>query len=134
MTSIMTPTVPGNGSFLIDLERQSGSRVALYILSGILSVMFNVASLFVLWSDRLNMDEVELIFIRALSAQDLLSGVFISIWFTYQTLSPATVRQPLVCGVMQTVNFVLAFQAQLSLLLITFDKYLKITMPFMYLQ
>ena len=106
-----------------------------YGLQGILSIVLNGFSLFVLSRDPSIMEETELILIRALSALDLLSGVYMSSVYTFMTVSPTVmISNPVVCGATQAINILLSGQTQLMLMLLTLDKYMRITKPLKYLH
>ena len=130
----MGTPVPGSSTDIVPSGRHAGTTVAVYILNGILSAIFNGASMYVLWSDHSIMEEVELIFIRALSAQDLVSGVYLSFTYSYNSLSPEPIHESVTCGAIQTLLYVLMGQIQLLLMLLTLDRYLKITRPFRYIR
>ena len=130
----MSTPVPGRVTDLVPAGRHAGTTVAVFILNGFLSAIFNGASMYVLWSDHSIMEEVELMFIRTLSAQDLLSGVSVSFTYSYQALSPEPIHDFVTCGAIQTLNFVFMGQMQLLLMLLTLDRYLKITRPFKYIR
>ena len=106
----------------------------IYVSQGILSVVLNGSSLFVLSREPSIMEETELILIRALSALDLLSGAYLSSLYTFMTISPSSMSDPAVCGATQAINLLLAGQSHLILMLLTIDKYLRITKPLKYLQ
>ena len=76
----------------------------------------------------------KLIFIRALSAQDLLSGAYLSVFYTLSAVAPISVSDPSVCGPLQATNFLLGGQSNTILLLLTLDKYMRITRPLKYLR
>ena len=107
---------------------------AAYGFQGFLSIFLNGVSMFVLSEDPSIMEEAELIFIRALSAQDLVVGAFVTISYTFIGVSPDSVTDSLTCGALQGTNVILAGQAQFLLLMLTLDKYLRITRPLRYLR
>ena len=107
---------------------------AAYGFQGFLSIFLNGVSMFVLSEDPSIMEEAEVIFIRALSAQDLVLGAFMSTSYTFMVASPDSLTDSLACGALQGTNVILGGQAQNLLLMLTLDRYLRITRPLRYIR
>ena len=104
----------------------------LYILISILIILGNTLVLLVTWRER-SLHQPNKYFIACLAVADLLAGIFIGpVWVYKQNVGYGSFTNIHLCRFMVWIDTLALTASILSLMFISFDRYLKISKPLQY--